>query len=119
MLVIRDLDGTLLDELQSNAARNGRSLDAEVASILACHLHLLRASGLDQLVPPPSTAPMLSDASNPVRVSSLQGPRPSMISGPRARPASSAPHDHRAGAKSVRIAPMKTGLRMLLDISGE
>jgi plasmid stability protein len=75
MLVIRDLDARTLAELRKAAARNGRGLDAEIASILALHV------GTD-----------------------------------RSKSRSTVDFE---GQTSGRVTPMKSGLRMLLDIKAD
>ena len=74
MLVIRDLDARTLAELRMAAARNGRGLDAEIASILALHVGTWSKSR--------STVDF-------------------------------------EGQTSGRVPPMKSGLRMLLDIKAD
>jgi plasmid stability protein len=75
MLVIRNLDAVTLAELRRAAARNGRGLDAEIASILALHVGTARCKSR-------STVDF-------------------------------------EGQACARVPPMKSGLRMLLDIKAD
>lgn len=125
MLVIRCLDELTLAALQATAAQNGRCLDAEIASILAAHLNAANASGLGTPGPHPDAVCRCSGAArNDDEVALRRAPilepvRTSPVCGMKLSPAPRPQLERVGSRKCDSVAPMKSGLRMLLDIRAD
>jgi len=125
MLVIKNLDAFTLAALKAAAARNGRCLDAEIACILAVHLCTANASGSKTPELPPNAAGRCSGAaSNGDEVAvpyapNLEAVRASAVCGMRLPPAPRTQLERVGGRECERVTPIKSGLRMLLDVRAD